>query len=68
MICLIHRRTKETATCETESSARRAEARGFERVSYDEWSMARAAQDAAGRERNREADQEAERLARRRRE
>lgn len=60
MIYLVHPRTEETRICETEESARQAEARGFERVSYREWKAFQRLQDDAGRERNREADEQEE--------
>lgn len=59
MVYLTHPHTGDTRTCE-------GEAHRFERVSHWEWARAKAIQDDAGRERNREADQDAERAKRRR--
>jgi hypothetical protein len=45
MIYLIHPDTYDTCTCETEGTAVKAEARGFVRVSAQEWGEYRQAND-----------------------
>jgi hypothetical protein len=45
MIYLIHLDTYDTCTCETEGTAVKAEARGFVRVSAQEWCEYRQAND-----------------------